>query len=144
MTYYKDLTPYSYYHMGIDDNTLNIGWLDKRHTFTTGGVEAQVIDKLWRFLKPKLLRTRGFHVCEFCKFPVDGPLSVERNNEVIRLGMGEIRIFGDNEQIYAAPDMIYHYIADHNYKPPEEFLEAILTSPLPGSKTYIEKFQHLM
>jgi hypothetical protein len=45
------------------------------------------------------------------------------------LGSAEIRVPGANGRIYAAPDLIYHYMKDCNYLPPREFLEAIEALP---------------
>ncbi len=28
-------------------------------------------------------------------------------------------------KVYAAPTLIYHYMKNHNYRPPNEFLEAL-------------------
>ena len=28
--------------------------------------------------------------------------------------------------IYAAPNLIYHYVAEHHYAPPQEFVDALL------------------
>ncbi len=52
------------------------------------------------------------------------------------LGSAEIRVFGSNGVTYAAPDMIYHYVAEHEYKPPDEFIEAVLYGPLPDTVEY--------
>ena len=41
------------------------------------------------------------------------------------LGSAEIRVKGINGKIYAAPNLIYHYIKDCGYLPPREFLDAL-------------------
>jgi len=38
--------------------------------------------------------------------------------------------------VYAAPDLIYHYVVEHHYCPPDEFIQAVLEGPLPGSLEY--------
>ena len=43
----------------------------------------------------------------------------------MHLGSAEIRVQGIDGAVYAAPNLIYHYMANHNYLPPEEFLGAI-------------------
>lgn len=40
------------------------------------------------------------------------------------VGNGEIRV-GSDGITYAAPVLIVHYIKDHGYLPPAQFLEAI-------------------
>ena len=41
------------------------------------------------------------------------------------LGSAEIRVFGQNGKIYAAPNLIYHYMKDCGYLPPQEFLDEL-------------------
>ena len=38
--------------------------------------------------------------------------------------------------IYAAPDGIVHYISAHWYRPPDEFMEAVMACPGMGSAEY--------
>lgn len=45
------------------------------------------------------------------------------------LGSAEIRVTGEHGEIYAAPDLIYHYVADHHYKAPDAFVCAVLLAP---------------
>jgi hypothetical protein len=49
------------------------------------------------------------------------------------------------ELLYVAPDMVVHYIEEIGYRPPAEFLEAVLHSPLPDTEEYqliTEPFWH--
>jgi len=41
----------------------------------------------------------------------------------------EIRVTGSSGITFAAPGMIIHYVTDHGCKPPEEFLDALRSSP---------------
>jgi hypothetical protein len=41
-----------------------------------------------------------------------------------RSSNGEIRVAGE-QVVYAAPLLIIHYIEEHGYLPPAEFLEAV-------------------
>jgi len=45
------------------------------------------------------------------------------------LGYSEIRVNGPSGQSYAAPCLIYHYINERGYKPPDVFLPALRTGP---------------
>jgi hypothetical protein len=62
-------------------------------------------------------------------------ITVERDHQKIDLGNGEIRVIGASA-IYAAPTLIYHYVVAHSYQPPEEFIEAVLTSLPQASEEY--------
>lgn len=46
--------------------------------------------------------------------------------QYFRCGNGEIRVKSENGTIYSAPALLLHYIAEHQYKPPEEFISAVL------------------
>ncbi len=43
---------------------------------------------------------------------------------------------GQDGTVYAAPDLIYHYVVAHHYRPPDEFIQAVMETPLPGSQEY--------
>ena len=72
---------------------------------------------------------RGTHWCEFCPAP-----RIEKTGGSIRIidgppnstGNGEIRVTGGDGRIYVAPVLITHYVAMHEYAPPQEFVEACL------------------
>ena len=58
------------------------------------------------------------------------------------IGDGEIRVLGKSA-IYSAPTLLYHYVVEHHFKPPEEFIEAILTGPAPGSDIHMALLKKL-
>jgi hypothetical protein len=114
MTFFADLTPYTNHSPEKEQaGTVNIGWLDRWHPFPIGETsdefraKVQVIS-LWR-----VNQTRGFYPCTFCKGR-DRPA-----------GSAEIRVVG-KRRVYAAPILVHHYVAAHWYRPPEEFIAAVL------------------
>lgn len=133
MAYYPDLSPYEY--SGLEPSTVNVGWLSKEHKYSQGDVPDAFVKRLlffcWRLIHPTL----GFHRCPFCHKPTFGVL-VCQGEEELQLGSAEIRVIGKNGIIYAAPNLIYHYVREHHYCPPDEFIQAVLESPLPGSPEY--------
>lgn len=58
--------------------------------------------------------------------------TTSRNRKVRCLGSAEIDVVGD-QQVLAAPDLIVHYVVDHSYQPPEQFVRAVeeATSSMP-------------
>ena len=124
MAYYPDLSPYEYIKGKAKNNVLNVGWLDGKHAFRRGEIDNFLLELILGFCKRAVNRTRGYHLCPLCNDPPFGFI-VERNKERIILGSGEIWIKGEDGKIYVAPDLIYHYIRDHGYLPPDEFLIAI-------------------
>jgi hypothetical protein len=47
------------------------------------------------------------------------------DGQTLALGDAEIRVGGENGIVYAAPTLICHYIHEHGYRPPDEFLAAV-------------------
>lgn len=47
-------------------------------------------------------------------------------------------IFGipSDKILYIAPTMILHFIEEHRYLPPRQFLDSVMDSPMPGTKDY--------
>jgi len=74
-----------------------------------------------------MMRTMGYHICEFCDDRQFG-LPVQIGGDTIVLGSAEIRVRGEGSILYACPDMIYHYVTQHRYQLPEEFLLALRQS----------------
>jgi hypothetical protein len=59
--------------------------------------------------------------------------------ERMRLGYAQIRVFGKRGKVYAAPNMIYHYVTVHHYKPPAEFIQALKYGPCPPDPEYLDR-----
>ncbi len=144
MAYFQDLTPYGYYKRAVELSlpSLNIGWLSGKHPFSTGETSQEFRAKLFQFcLDENLVQImRGFHECEICN--LSALEWFERRHsiygakaEFASIGDGEIRVIGESA-IYAAPALIYHYVVDHEYRPPDEFIQAVMTGPQPGSEKH--------
>lgn len=128
MSYYEDLTPYNYHHYSVKE--LNVGWLEKEHEFNTGNVPEGFLDRLKTISNKPMFQTRGFQLCHFCKEQiVDNKIKCATSSN-------EIRIVSADGKIYASPMMIIHYVESHNYLPPQEFVDAVMNGPLPGSNEY--------
>jgi len=70
---------------------------------------------------------RGYHACEFCsKAPLPHVL---KSGKQVWLGSAEIWIPStDGSLVYAAPDLVYHYVTAHQYRPPDGFIEGVIAS----------------
>jgi hypothetical protein len=135
MSYFPDLSPYKYLGGDPDRDTevVNVGWLDDAHAFEKGPVADEIRARLKQMCLFETARqTRGFHTCHFCSPPGLDPPPRLFGLEIVggqrRLGSAEIRVKGVDKRVYAAPDLIYHYITEHSYQPPAEFLEAVQKS----------------
>jgi hypothetical protein len=54
-------------------------------------------------------------------------------------GGNEIRVLA-GEKVFAAPVLIFHYVISHRYRPPEEFIQAVMRSPRPGSPEMVSRY----
>jgi hypothetical protein len=66
------------------------------------------------------------------------PLALEARGKRVLLGCAEVWVRGIDGVWYAAPTLILHYVQAHRYKPPEEFIQTVL-SGRPGSTAEVEK-----
>jgi hypothetical protein len=132
MTYFADGSPYSFAQTGEARPLVNIGWLDDGHSYPTGIVPGDLVARLARLCRNGVQRSRGFHRCGFCGQAEGAPpmptTSRDGHGEFI-VGAAEIRVTDQADVTFAAPDMIIHYVADHGYKPPDEFLDALRSQP---------------
>lgn len=139
MPFFPDLSAYNYFVRRPLSRVLAVGWLDSFHDFATGRVPSQILDKLRAMMLGNELVNihvnpmRGIHPCNFCG------AEEQFLRSKFREGWSEIWIpYGGG--FFAAPSMILHYIEEHRYFPPKEFLEAIerfdLTQPFRAQLEY--------
>jgi hypothetical protein len=117
MSYFADLTRYEYDPTDLD--VLNIGWLDGEHPYKRGETPADFRAALQQLVQRPIMKHRGFHVCEICR-PEDAATF-----PFPTIGNGQIRVRSQQGTWYAAPRMISHYVEEHSYQPPDEFVEAV-------------------
>lgn len=122
MAWFQDLTLYEY-DREIEPEVLNIGWLDAAYPFPRGDTPLDFQNALRDLCEHPMRLHRGFHECQFC------PDSELERLDWRRFGNGQLRVRGSNGLWYAAPVMVHHYVARHHYRPPDEFIAAVL-SPL--------------
>ena len=128
--YYPDLSPYSY--LGPDsDGSLNVGWLDAEHPFPRGSVPPHLLERILALCFKAVNYCMGYHTSPFDPSTIVG-YSVEHKGNQMSLGNGEIRVPSKSGVMYAAPTLIYHYIKDCGYLPPQDFLDALeeMTDPV--------------
>lgn len=117
MSYFPELSPYTYYRFREDEGKVikNVGWLESGKPVPTVDEYRPLREPLVRKLAriPIINHMRGFHNCDLCA----GGRGVSGN--------GEIRV-EHKGVIYAAPALIHHYITEHGYYPPEEFIIAVM------------------
>ena len=140
--YFADLSLYAYAKQAgtpISSETqpaLNIGWLDDAHPFPQAEPAHEFVERLFDFCRTPINTMMGFHECTFCDDDPKTYLTIEKDGEKVGFGHAEIWIFGPEGKTYAAPTLIYHYVMRHHYAPPDAFVQAVLTAPLPGTPEY--------
>ena len=160
MAHFVDLSPYSFFK-GRSMEAQNVGWLQRGYPFQTMEPSEELLDALWSFCGISVMQTRGVHQCDLCVPPTS--ISVSRGGVERHLGSAEIRVFSKTDtrsslsrqlqriessglvflrnsrvpvSVYAAPNLIYHYVHVHHYKPPDEFLDALRGGPRPNAQDY--------
>lgn len=128
MAYFPELSPYVYDGRDPAPNMLNVGWLSNGHDFRSEPVAPRFVATLAEMAKSPTNLYRGSHLCEFCPAP---PVFVRHGREFIdppsgTAGNGEIRVQDPDGIIYVAPVLIVHYVTEHQYSPPQAFIEAVL------------------
>jgi hypothetical protein len=137
MTHFKDLSDYAFLDSVSRPGTKNIGWLALADEFEKLEPTETILDLLWSFCSISVAQTRGLHDCEFCS--QNSSFVAERHGQRLLLGSAEIRVFSADAKIYAAPNLIYHYVSVHHYRPPEEFVLALEEGPQPTTQKYFER-----
>lgn len=116
--------------IGEGDHLRAIGWLSDQHPFPVGDTPPEFLVRLKEFCHNwgngqdslKWAIFFGPHKCELCRnYMAVGNIGVP--------GMGVL---------FAAPEMVAHYVEAHRYSPPPEFIAAVLSAPLPGTPEYHE------
>lgn len=151
MTYYPDLSLFPVSDQNVSSKIFAVGWLNNQYEYPRGSVSETFLERLWTFCRYPAFVTRGFHHCEIC-LPVERNvkflenrhiLKAQREGVVVDLGCAEIDVFAENGIIYHAPNLVYHYVLDHEYHPPEPFVQAVLTCPLPTTEEYKRILENL-
>jgi hypothetical protein len=136
MSYFPDMGTNTM--IGTGDHIRAVGWLSAEHALTQGEVPAEFLARLKEFAARWDASTTALgwpvamemHCCELCDdFMAAGNFGVP--------GGG---------LLFVAPEMLPHYVEAHRYRPPDEFIAAVIQSPLPGSDEYwaaAEQFRRL-
>ena len=106
------------------DALFAVGWLARGREFSQGTVESSFFERLEMLAvspwQPVVFA--GFHACDLCQFQ---PPMFSANLFIPYDG-----------RIFVAPSAITHYIAAHWYRPPEEFVQAVITCPAMSTMEY--------
>lgn len=128
MAHFPDLSRCDYYHDDTLPPLTAVGWLERGHDYATGSVPPALVPRLIEFWRSRMnLLARfylGDHSCTLCNY--HDPY----------MQRGELFI-PSGQTVYAAPQGVIHYIRDHRYRPPDDFVAAVLAAPAPRSVDYL-------
>jgi hypothetical protein len=100
-----------------------VGWLE-RPGFPTGSVSKDCVEALVAALRGGIFSDgyRGIHSCTLCGKAL--PEVRWRRRKVVLKGHGHYLV-QSGQLVYMAPRLLLHYILDHEYRPPDEFVQAV-------------------
>lgn len=140
MAYYKDLSSCDYFEMVYKGPLTAIGWLEPEHDYARREVDLDFFTKLCQLLQcpwnPDTFL--GFQGCGFCRFSGGAETLLRLPCGTYRIpGWSRLNLFipGDGV-VYVSPEMIAHYIDAHEYKPPQQFVDAVMDCPPMKSPEY--------
>lgn len=125
-----------------------VGWLGD-FVPNEGKTPSECVSRLWDAYKSETVvsdGTAGWHNCELCHEEKDwypggqvGPIIKWRGRKQRVKGHGHFLI-RTGEIVFLSPVLILHYILDHAYKPPEDFIEAVKQGEFlaPGDLIWVE------
>ncbi len=122
MTHYADLAECTYFPRGAFEGTrlVAVGWLDRKMPFATGDLDPAFADRLddWN-RKQRFGIFLGSHDCNLVGCSAPRPRDT-----------GEILVpHRDPDTLYVMPTLAIHYVRHHRYRPPQEFVDAVLATP---------------
>jgi hypothetical protein len=125
--WYEDLTECDYFGEEYTEILTAVGWLENEKPFAKAKVSKNFHEQLCKLQKDPWTFASfcGFHECSICQFKGHSGI----NNIFIP----------HNNKIYVCPELITHYINNHFYLPPDEFIEAVLNCPAQKSMEYLKK-----
>lgn len=135
--YFEDLTLCRYHGGALHaDNwqapLLAVGWLEQPHQYPQGVAPSNLAPRLRAFIAAARDvfsdHFRGLHSCTLCP---PGVPAADLELSYINLLIPGRRV------VFAAPAGILHYITDHSYLPPSEFIEAVNACPTYGTDEHL-------
>lgn len=124
MTYYADFSLYDLIEYEKPEG-FTIGWLEDGYDYPVDEVSEEDLANIIDLGSLRQHRSRGWHSCTLCGEYTEHRATSERAGITYRLGHAEIRAVSDDGVLYVAPNLIIHYIVDHLYGPPAEFIDAV-------------------
>jgi hypothetical protein len=151
MSYFEfreDLSEYDGVQPEHHLSVLNVGWIGCGMSYPRGETSSNLLEKMKRiivnsetsFFKPIVWRSRGQDRCPVCGLQ---DLVLEDGINIEVLGSSELFIPSSlqNNLYFISPLLLYHFILEHAYLPPNQFIDSIMAidenSNFEGEKIYM-------
>jgi hypothetical protein len=120
----QDLSTSAYFVHG--ENVRAVGWLEAEHPYQQGTVPKRFMTCLKHHVATacQVVLFCGAHRCSLC------------SKEARYVGYRNLMI-PTKQLLYAAPELIVHYIEKHRYQPTQEFIDVVMACPKQGSDLYM-------
>lgn len=138
MTQYQDLSPCRYSHDALDADAwqvplLTIGWLESPFPYDRGRTPPDFLPRLEALAHGAQRHRCGYHflgyyTCSLCVATLREPPAQPWSQSCLWVP--------GNGVVYVAPVGVTHYVAVHAYRPPLEFIEAVMRCPEYGSPAF--------
>jgi hypothetical protein len=140
MAFFEDLSPCTYFGRS-QEHLLAVGWLQPSMPHNRGIVTEKFFDALIKLLKDpwQPVVCAGREPCGYCRFS-KWVWELKYRELVVSIGSNNLFVPGCNH-VFVAPSMIAHYIDAHEYQPPAQFQDAVLSCPAMKSIPYYEKLK---
>ncbi len=143
--YFEDMSSYCYYLKTALSNVKNVGWLERSKPYNTGDVDGDFLPRLSNIIlgndviDTQVNKMRSVHPCSLSSCYLQ---EIKEGERKACLGAAEIWIPSiENDDFFASPSMVYHYIEKHGYLPPKEFISAVMSFnfelPFKAQDTYL-------
>jgi hypothetical protein len=138
LEHHEEFSPYLHDTDCSFSEVRNIGWLHKDNEFITGAVPPNFLPKLEELIFSSrkgafdivVNQIRGFRSCPIC-----GESALKITNDQGRssyLGSAELWIPDKEAEgcYFATSSLIIHYVMEHQYQPPQAFIDSVLALSL--------------
>lgn len=125
----EDLTP-SLFMERTDRPVLLVGYMNINDSdFNKKEANDDFLESLREICRNPILTRRSFHVCPICnlsfrdysdKYDYGGIEVTDKNADIL--------VEASDGTVFKAPAQIFHYVRDHDYAPPQRFVDAVMRS----------------
>lgn len=115
----------------------NVGWIGQGDKFTTGRTTRSFKNRLASICEETsaLFRLEDYYLCPVCGQDQASLAGLDLREGNLELGpltaaFGQFFVGTKTGKWYVAPNLIHHMVAEHSYRPPDEFVWTLMLGEL--------------